>query len=107
MLLANGLFGVGGLIGPLIVYVFETNSFTIIGFIFLSLIPAYYLLPSPELQNPALENKDNATAATMQRITPRKIEILLCITLFIYIGLECTFGGWISSYSILAGVSNK
>jgi hypothetical protein len=41
------MFGVGGLIGPFIVYLFEINSFAIIGVFFALTIPIYYILPPP------------------------------------------------------------
>jgi hypothetical protein len=47
MLLTHGVFGIGGLIAPLFVYVFEINSFVIFGVFFLLSLPAYHLLPSP------------------------------------------------------------
>lgn len=36
---------------------------------------------------------------------PRSAEIILCVSLFLYIGMECTYGGWISSYAVLVGAS--
>ena len=36
---------------------------------------------------------------------PRSAEAILCVSLFLYVGMECTFGGWISSYAVLVGAS--
>ena len=48
MQLANSLFGVGGIIGPYLVFLFEDNSYLSFGLISLTLLPFYYFLPSPE-----------------------------------------------------------
>jgi hypothetical protein len=48
MLLVHGVFGIGGLIGPVIVYIFEDRSFIVIGVLVLLMAPFYYFLPSPE-----------------------------------------------------------
>lgn len=45
---SHGAFGIGGLLGPYIVYLFEINTFTIIGFINLLFIFIYWYEPSPE-----------------------------------------------------------
>jgi hypothetical protein len=46
-MLNHGFFGIGGLVGPFIVYVFETNAFAVIGLLFAIMIPAYMKLPNP------------------------------------------------------------
>ena len=33
--------------------------------------------------------------------------MMLCLSLFLDIGMEITFAGWISSFSLLQGVSSK
>ena len=43
----HGAFGIGGLIGPFIVYLFELQTMTIISLLFLILIPLYCRIKSP------------------------------------------------------------
>ena len=38
---------------------------------------------------------------------PEGADVLIGMYLFIYVGCETSYGGWISSYSILAGVSER
>lgn len=35
------------------------------------------------------------------------MEICLCLLLFFYIGIECSYGGWISSFAVLNGVTDS
>lgn len=44
MLSIHGTFGIGGLIGPLIVWMFETNSYIVIGLLMATMIPSYLYL---------------------------------------------------------------
>ena len=48
MQLINSLFGIGGLLGPYLVYVFEGSSYISFGVFIALLIPFYYSLQSPE-----------------------------------------------------------
>jgi hypothetical protein len=41
------IFGGGGLIGPLIIIKFQEHSFFIIGLLFLTSIPVFYMLHAP------------------------------------------------------------
>ena len=43
----HGAFGIGGLIGPFLVYLFELQTMTTIGFFFLALFPFYWRMKSP------------------------------------------------------------
>jgi hypothetical protein len=43
----HGCFGIGGLIGPFIVYIFELSSLTILGFIALITVVFYFKLETP------------------------------------------------------------
>ena len=43
-----GLFSVGGIIGPLIVYIFGSNTYIVVGIISLLLSFSYKFLESPE-----------------------------------------------------------
>jgi hypothetical protein len=47
MLLNHGVFGIGGLIGPILVYIFELKSFMIMGFMIAIVTPFYFQLKTP------------------------------------------------------------
>lgn len=51
MLICHGMFGVGGLIGPILVYFFEVYSFAVMGVLIIAIAPAYYFLKTPEDHN--------------------------------------------------------
>ena len=48
LLLAQGMFGVGGLIGPFLVYLFEMKTYIILATAFSTFIIFFYRLESPE-----------------------------------------------------------
>jgi FHS family Na+ dependent glucose MFS transporter 1 len=104
LLLTHGVFGLGGLIGPLLVYIFEINTFIVMGLLVALVVPFYIMKPSPENNGFASGGQHETVKG---QSVPRTIEFLLCLMMFLYIGLECTYGGWISSYAVLAGVSDK
>jgi hypothetical protein len=47
---SHGVFGVGGLIGPLLVFLFGFSSFASMAVIFLPSTPAYLCMESPEMK---------------------------------------------------------
>lgn len=51
MHILHGSYGIGGLISPIIIYVFELNSYMIIGTLMLALVPFYLSLNTPEQTN--------------------------------------------------------
>ena len=51
MQIAHGAFGIGGLLGPYLVYIFETNTFLYLGLISFILIPFLIWEKSPEDKN--------------------------------------------------------
>ena len=59
MLLTHGIFGVGGLLGPIMVYIFEVQAFAVVGLLILFTLPAYLLLPPPEYSSPKMQNGNN------------------------------------------------
>ncbi len=48
MLICHGVFGIGGLIGPIFVYIFEIYSFLVMGFLIVAVTPLYIKLKTPE-----------------------------------------------------------
>lgn len=47
MLICHGMFGIGGLISPILVDIFETNVFIVIGLIYSAGTPFYCIFISP------------------------------------------------------------
>lgn len=47
MLILHGTYGLGGLLGPILIAVFEIDSFLIVGVLLGLLAPIYYRLKSP------------------------------------------------------------
>ncbi len=56
MLLTHGLFGIGGLLGPIIVYCFSTKAFLVLGILTATIIPFCLKIKSPELDNLTVED---------------------------------------------------
>jgi hypothetical protein len=48
MLVCHGVFGIGGLIGPILVYIFEIHSFAVMGVMIVLIAPFYWILKTPE-----------------------------------------------------------
>lgn len=46
-MITHGMFGLGGLVGPIIVYLFEDNAFAVMGIVFLVLLPFFFMLKEP------------------------------------------------------------
>ena len=49
MQLNHGMFGIGGLLGPFFVYLFETKMYIVMAIILLSLGSTFLFLKSPDL----------------------------------------------------------
>jgi len=47
MLLIHGAFGIGGLIGPIVVYFFEEYAYYALGVLMVLVIPVYMALKTP------------------------------------------------------------
>ena len=47
----HGAFGIGGLIGPFIVFLFELNTMIVFAIAMLALAPFLYIFPSPDQKN--------------------------------------------------------
>ncbi len=48
MLICHGVFGIGGLLGPILVFIFEIYSFLFMGIIIALVTPFYIKLKTPE-----------------------------------------------------------
>ena len=103
--MAHAVFGVGGLIGPFIVYFFSTKAFIAMGILSAVAIPFYMKVKSPELNGyvPHHHHSTNLKAKTISSA----LEYSLCFMMFFYLGLECTYGGWISSFAVLTDVADS
>ncbi len=51
MLVLHGTYGIGGLISPILISIFDIRSYFIMGVFFGLLAPLYYKLKSPEANN--------------------------------------------------------
>lgn len=51
MHMLHGSYGIGGLISPLVIYVFELKSYLFIGILMVLMAPFYWKLQSPEQAN--------------------------------------------------------
>ena len=47
MLIGHGVFGVGGLIGPYLIYIFENSSFAVFGMAMIITVPFYLKMKLP------------------------------------------------------------
>jgi fucose permease len=105
MLLTHGVFGLGALCGPIMVYIFETSSFAVYGLLTLALVPFYFKMESPEKLGLRLE--EHCSPLRKDSVVSRPLEYSLCLMLFLYVGMEFIYGGWISSYAVLSGVTDN
>jgi len=48
LMITHGMFGIGGFVGPIVIYIFETNTYAIMGFVCLLMIPIILRLKEPE-----------------------------------------------------------
>lgn len=48
MQLGHGMFGVGGFFSPFVVLYFEESTYFILGLLMFLVVPAYYVLETPE-----------------------------------------------------------
>ena len=46
-MITHGMFGLGGLVGPIIVYLFEDYAFAVMGIVFLVLLLFFFMLKEP------------------------------------------------------------
>ena len=105
MLIAHGIFGIGGLLGPYLIYVFENISFAVFGALMVITIPFYLRNKSPEFME--LQHVENSATKVNAKAVSRPLEYALCVLMFFYLGLEITFGGWISSFATLSKVTDN
>jgi fucose permease len=70
----------------------------------LFLIPFFFKMKTPEETGFLPEHK--TTPALHSRSISRTLEYCLCLFIFIYVGVECAYGGWIPSFVVLTGVTD-
>ena len=98
------MFGIGGLLGPFIIYVSETISYAVFGLLILATIPFYIQIKSPEFL--VLQKDETLVKKANPKAVSKKLEYSLCFLMFFCLGLEITFAGWISSFSTLSHVTD-
>ena len=87
MLVTHGVFGLGALCGPVIVYLFSDYSYLCFGLLVAlvaTVIPFIVKIKSPEVSGFAPEIHSQLMK---EKKASKQIEILLCILLFLYIGM--------------------
>lgn len=104
MLIGHGAFGVGGIFSPIVVYLFELNTFIVNGCLMFLLLPFFFKMGTPEESGFVPEHK--STPALHSRAISTRLEYLLALFIFIYVGVECAYGGWIPSFAVISGVTD-
>ena len=105
----HGAFGIGGLLGPYIVYLLEANTYFILGFCGLILCPFFFFFLSPETK----EHKELYQSLNKEEKEEKGREMgqrevfIICIMYWLIIGQECSFSGWIPSFAVMNGYSTK
>ena len=84
MLVTHAVFGLGALIGPIFVYLFSDYSYLCFGLLVATVIPFIVKIKSPEVSGFAPEIHSQLMK---EKKASKQIEILLCILLFLYIGM--------------------
>lgn len=104
MLIGHGAFGVGGILSPIFVYIFELKAYFVFGILILLLIPVLFKMESPQLCGLIPEHKPCPIMRAKSISTT--LQCILALFIFLYVGMECTYGGWIPSYAVLTGVTD-
>lgn len=85
MSLSHGTYGVGALIGPIIVAYLEKKVFILLAIAFAVLVPFFYFIESPET-NQTQEQLIKEETKPM-KIGSMKLEVLLSLAFFILVGI--------------------
>ena len=78
------MFGIGGLIGPFIIYIFEGNTYTVFGLLIAASIPWFMMINSPELNGFEPEKRKSNVAHS--KVISDTLEYALCLFMFFYLG---------------------
>lgn len=104
-------FGVGAFVSPIVVArtLAASSSVTwaywILALLIVPVAVAVLRLPSPS--SPAEERAaSGGTLSTAPRHTPAVLVALIAAFLFMYVGSETSFGGWIATYAKAAGLGD-
>lgn len=93
-------FGVGAMCGPLFVYVFELETFKVLGLAHIAVIICFIKYPLPDLNSQ--ESQEEANGAKLSK----KSVLCICMIFFFYATIELGMGSWISTYAIKSGVAD-
>ncbi len=102
---AHFCFGVGALTSPLIVAQLLENgygfnkAYILVALLILPAIIVFLLVPSPDFKR----------TETVENTKPVKYGFIILVALFyfLYLGIEISFGGWISTFATTLEISNE
>ena len=80
---------------------------TIIGVCFLVLLPFFSRMPSPDQTEETLQEELVDSPGKQRKSISAFSNYIVALIFFFVVGQECTYGGWVSSYSVLQGFSSK
>lgn len=96
-------FGFGAFIAPLFLAAIGASSYTLFGVVGLVLMIPAMCIHSPETQKKLEANPEEEQ---LREIPPR-LHKLIAMSFFVYVGMEVSYGGWISTYTTVTGVGTK
>ena len=102
--LVNLFFGIGGLIGPFIVIIWEENALWVIGIVFIISIVPFFFLKSPDERDSHIQRK--AEQKESQLVLGSFPETCICLLFFFYIAEEVGYASWAPTYALKAGVAD-
>jgi fucose permease len=103
--LLNAVFGVGALLGPLVIGIIDASNFrtVYVGAAASGVIPLVLLVLAKEAPVAQVAEVHEASTAKLEKIVVAAFAFLL----FLEVGIEASAGAWINTHLIHAGVSSS
>ena len=96
---AQGMFGVGALLAPLIVRFMAISSYYAFAISSLLMSLLHFCYPAPEHNEHGKDSKGKN--ADKKKDASGRLVILIGVALFVNVGIEITAAGWFPSYAVL------
>ena len=96
---AQGMFGVGALLAPLVVRFMAISSFYAFAISSLLMSLLHFCYPAPEHSEHGKDSKEKN--ADKKKDASSRLVILIGVALFVEVGVEITEEGWFPSYAVL------
>ena len=96
---AQGMFGVGALLAPLVVKFMAISSYYAFAISSLLMSLLHFCLPAPEHSEHGKDNKGKSVEK--KKDASGRLVILIGVALFVEVGVEITAAGWFPSYAVL------